>query len=165
MRKTIMNFSSIRLSGSKRGRFNITPLIDVCFLLIIFFVLVCRYIVAENFPVAVPDKCRFAQSDRPVAGNITTVTVMKTSAQGKIAYAVGPQIITTSAPDTIAAQIAHAIDARLKNSPADRQVVCLRAGKDVPFSQAQYALAGIAQSTATGLQLAVFKSSQSAGAR
>jgi len=144
-------------------KFNMTPLIDVGFLLIIFFVLVCQYIVAENFPVTVPDKCRFAQSAQTASGDIITVTVMKADGQETARYAVGSEIITASDGQTIAAKIAEAINARLKKSHSHHAagtVVCLRADKDVTYDHAQYALAGIAQSSATNIRLAVFKHKQ-----
>ena len=42
---------------------SITPMIDVVFLLIIFFLVVCKFIEAENFPVEIPDNCQFAQKN------------------------------------------------------------------------------------------------------
>ena len=38
------------------GSFNLTPVIDIVFLLILFFLVVCQFIEAENFPVNVPEK-------------------------------------------------------------------------------------------------------------
>ncbi len=49
-------------SPDRSGTFNMTPIIDIVFLLIIFFLVVCQFIEAENFPVAVPDGCEFTQS-------------------------------------------------------------------------------------------------------
>ena len=141
-------------------KFNMTPLIDVCFLLIIFFVVVCQYIEAENFPVAVPDECQFAESNADSVGDIITVSVMKTAAQDTVLYAVGPDVIGSRDGAGIAGEIAEAIDARLKSQPAVLPVVCLRADRDTPFEQTQYALAGIAKSTAVNIQLAVFKHKQ-----
>jgi len=68
--------------------FNMTPIIDIVFLLIIFFLVVCQFIEAENFPVAVPDDCEFAQSDSEPGAQVTTVTVMKTGAE-RSAFAIG----------------------------------------------------------------------------
>jgi hypothetical protein len=45
----------------------------------------------------------------------------------------------------------------LSTLPADRRVVILRIDKDISFSQAQYALAGVAASSATDIQLAALK--------
>jgi len=144
-------------------KFNMTPLIDVGFLLIIFFVLVCRYIEAENFPVAVPDECQFAQSSAASASSVITVSITKTAAQDTVRYAVGSNVIGSQDVTEIAGRIAEAIDCRLKSQPASSlPVVCLRADRDTTFEQTQYALAGIAKSGAANIQLAVFKHRQTA---
>jgi len=49
------------------------------------------------------------------------------------------------------------IDIQLEDLPRDRRVVTLRIDKDVCFTEAQYALAGVAASTATDIQLAALK--------
>ena len=146
------------ISQSRRSMqsFNMTPIIDIVFLLIIFFLVVCQFIEAENFPVAVPDGCEFAQSDAEPGVQLTTVTVMKTSEE-KIGFAVGPEKITTSNYAEIATKLAELVDVRLKDLPPDHRVVTLRIDKDVCFSEAQYALAGIAASSATDIRLAALK--------
>lgn len=142
------------------ARFNMTPIIDIVFLLIIFFLVVCQFIEAENFPVTVPDGCDFAESDAEQQEQITTVTVMK-AADGSINFAVGAKKITASSPSDLTEQIARLVDTNLKNSPASRRIVTLRIDKDVNFAQAQYALAGVAASTATDIKLAALKDKHS----
>ncbi len=143
-------------SHDSPGTFNMTPIIDIVFLLIIFFVVVCQFIEAENFPVAVPDSCEFAQSDAEHQAGLATVTVMKTSEE-KCDFAVGSEKIQTSDYAHIVDKLAQLIDIRLKNLPADRRVVTLRIDKDICFTDAQYALAGVAASSATDIQLAVLR--------
>jgi biopolymer transport protein ExbD len=143
-------------SPAKSTSFNMTPLIDIVFLLIIFFLVVCQFIEAENFPVAVPDGCKFAQSDPESGARVTTVTVMKT-VEGLSEFAVGPEKITESGNVNIVAQLAGLIDVRLKDLPADNRVVTLRIDRNVCFAEAQYALAAVATSTATDIKLAAFK--------
>jgi biopolymer transport protein ExbD len=136
-----------------------TPIIDIVFLLIIFFLVVCQFIEAENFPVTVPDNCRFAQSDPEPGAQLTTLTVMKT-AEEKIAFAVGPEKVSASSyPDLIGIvdKLAKLIDVRLKDLPPDRRIVTLRIDRDICFSDAQYALAAVAASSATDIQLAALK--------
>lgn len=133
-----------------------TALIDIVFLLIIFFLVVCQFIEAENFPVSVPDNCKFARDETEHNQQITTVTVMKTPA-GKVDFAVGPQKIVASDGTAAARRIAELIDDNLKDLPADSRVVTLRIDEDVNFSHAQYALAGIAASSAINIQLAALK--------
>ena len=137
--------------------FNMTPIIDVVFLLIIFFLVVCRFIEAENFPVAVPDSCEFAQSDSEAAVQTTTLTVMKRPGE-EITFAVGPEEIPARDDRGVggtAKELAKMINERLKDFPPNERIVTLRIDKEIPFAQAQYALAAVAQSAATDIQLAV----------
>jgi len=136
--------------------FNMTPIIDIVFLLIIFFLVVCRFIEAENFPVTVPDDCRFAQTNPEPGTQLTTVTVMKT-AEDDVAFAVGSEKITASDYSDRVNKLVRLIDVRLKDLPPERRVVTLRVDKDICFSDAQYALAAVAASTATDIQLAALK--------
>ena len=140
----------------KSGSFNMTPIIDIVFLLIIFFLVACQFIEAENFPVAVPDGCEFAQSEFEPGAQVTTVTVMKTT-EGKSDFAVGSEEIAESDYSKLTDRLIDMIDARLKDLPPDRRVVTLRIDKDVCFSEAQYALAGVAASSAIDIQLATLK--------
>jgi biopolymer transport protein ExbD len=140
----------------RSGSFNMTPVIDIVFLLIIFFSVVCQFIEAENFPVAVPDSCSFAQSAPQRRIQVTTVTVMKT-AEGKSEFAVGSEKVSALGYADIVEELAQLIDVCLKDFPPARRVVTLRIDKDVCFSEAQYALAGVAASSATDIQLATIK--------
>jgi len=153
-----MSFRIVRHLHDKDmpGTFNMTPIIDIVFLLIIFFLLVCRFIEAENFPVAVPDECKFAQSQNEAETGKTTVTIMKTTEE-EIEFAVGSEKIVCSDNSNIVEELAKLIDARLKNSPPDGRIVILRIDKDICFGQAQYALAGVAASCATDIQLSALK--------
>lgn len=139
--------------------FNMTPIIDIVFLLIIFFLVVCQFIEAENFPVTIPDGCEFAQSDSEPGGQVTTVTVMRTNTE-RVAFAVGSEKITASSYADIVEGLARLIDIRLRNLPPERRVVTLRVDKDICFGEAQYALAAVAQSSATDIQLATLKDKQ-----
>ena len=143
-------------SSTKSGSFNMTPLIDIVFLLIIFFLVVCQFIEAENFPVSVPDGCEFATTASEPGAQRTTITVMITSA-GESAFAVGAEKIPASEGSDLTEQIARLVDYGLRNLPSDRRIVTLRVDRDVCFAQAQYALAAIAQSSATDIQLAVLR--------
>ncbi len=150
-------FSQFR--GSRRfGSFNMTPVIDIVFLLIIFFCVVCHFIDAENFPVVVPDGCDGAQSEQG-SGQVTTVTVMKGEG-GKAEFAVGSEKITVGSYGEIGERLAELVDNQLENLPKDSRVVTLRVDKDVCYAEAQYALAGIAASTATDIRLAALKDKQ-----
>ena len=136
--------------------FNMTPIIDIVFLLIIFFLVVCQFIEAENFPVSVPDECRFAESDLERKGQVTTVTAIRTTGE-RTDFAVGAEKIAGANYADIVEKLTELIDVRLKDLPAENRVVILRIDRDVPFYQAQYALAGVAASCARDIQLAVLK--------
>ena len=136
--------------------FNMTPIIDIVFLLIIFFLVVCQFIEAENFPVTVPDDCQFARSDPEPGAQVTTVTVMKTT-EDETGFAVGSEKISVSGYADIVEKLAKLIDVRLKDLPPERRVVTLRIDKDIYFAEAQYALAAVAASSATDIQLAALK--------
>ena len=142
--------------NSNSESFNMTPIIDIVFLLIIFFLVVCKFIEAENFPVDVPDDCKFAQNDTEPGSAVATVTVVR-EAYDKVGFAVGPEKISPWSYTDITEKIAELINERLKGFPDDHRVVTLRIDKDICFAQAQYALAGVAASSATDIQLAVLK--------
>ena len=150
---------SLRAAGQFRESvqsFNVTPIIDIVFLLIIFFLVVCQFIEAENFPVTVPDGCEFAQSVSEAGTQVITLTVMKT-AKERSAFAVGSEKISASSYAGIVEKLARLVDVRLADLPPDRRVVTLRIDKDVCFAEAQYALAAVAASSATDIQLAALK--------
>jgi biopolymer transport protein ExbD len=138
--------------------FNLTPVIDIVFLLIIFFALVFKFIEAENFPVTVPQDCKYAQSEIEAQAALATVTVMKNE-DGRSEFAVGADKVTGTSYGEIAGKVAGLIDLRLKNLPADKRIVTLRIDKDIPYAEAQYALAAVAKSTATDIRLAAIKES------
>ncbi len=137
---------------------NVIPFVDVLFQLIIFFALACQLIATENLQVYVPDNCNFASSDDERESQITTVTVMKDEG-GKSSFAVGSQKVVSSNYDQMAEKVAELLDARLKDLPANGRVVTLRIDKDIPYAEAQYALAAVAKSTATDIRLAAIKDS------
>ena len=151
-------------SPDKSGAFNMTPIVDIVFLLIIFFLVVCQFIEAENFPVAVPDGCEFAQTDPEPGAQLTTVTVMKTTKK-RSEFAVGSEKISASSYVDMIDKLAELINIQLKDLPPDRRVVTLRIDKDVCFAEAQYALAAVAASSATDIQLAALKNKRTSSPR
>ena len=151
-----MSLKTVGQFRSSTKSFNMTPVIDIVFLLIIFFLVVCQFIEAENFPVTVPDNCRFAQSSPERRAQVTTVTVMKMD-KHRCDFAVGSEKIDASNYAGIVDKLTELLDVRLKDLPLDRRVITLRIDRDVCFSDAQYALAAVAASSATDIQLATLK--------
>ena len=136
--------------------FNMTPIIDIVFLLIIFFLVVSQFIEAENFDVSLPTDCDFAQTNPTNQAQAATVTIMKTPNE-KTAYAVGAELINSKNPELLIDNMARSIDTRLENMSPEDRVVTLRIDKDIYFSDAQYALAAVANSKATKIKLAALK--------
>lgn len=151
---------SERFHGEIRS-FNMTPVIDIVFLLIIFFLVVCQFIEAENFPVTVPDGCDFAENQVDNQLKLTTVTVIKEAEKNY--FAVGSEKISISNGLDIVEKMAELIDIRLRDLPPESRIVTLRIDKDICFSEAQYALAGIAASSARSIQLAALRNEQADG--
>ncbi|MFC1739002.1 ExbD/TolR family protein [Planctomycetota bacterium] len=154
-----MFFSNNSQFRERGNPFNMTPVIDIVFLLIVFFMVVCRFIEAENFPVRVPDGCEYARKDAEQKPRVITVTVLKSSNR-QCRFAVGAEQISPLSYDSIVGVITWLLDERLKDLPDDERVVTLRIDKEVTFADAQYALAGIAESIATDIRLAALKEHQ-----
>jgi biopolymer transport protein ExbD len=156
--RQLARLTTIDSGGS--ARLNIIPLIDIIFLLIIFFLVVCRFIDTENFPVDVPYGCRYAQSDLSQIPPMATVSVIKMDEQETV-FAVNSEIIPgINNTTTLVEQLTEAIDQRLSDLDTSQKVVTLRIDRDVCFARAQYALAAVADSIATDVQLAAFKDIQ-----
>ncbi|MHC5143924.1 MAG: ExbD/TolR family protein [Planctomycetota bacterium] len=131
--------------------FDMTPIIDVVFLLIIFFMLVAQFIVAEQYKVSVPDEIKTAQAaseaeeKRPL-----TITVLPDQQEG-ITCAIGGEKLTSVGGKDLKSLITSAINDYLQ---ADK-TVRLRCDQSVPFGQVKYILSGISQSRAENLDWAV----------
>jgi biopolymer transport protein ExbD len=154
----IMFFNGVKKlhEHSNPVSFNLTPVIDIVFLLILFFLVVCQFIEAENFPVNVPDIGKFAQNNSEQESQVTTLTVVKASGNNSM-FAVDAEKIDFSNYDTLVVDLMNLLNKRLKNLPADQRIVTLRIDKNICFDEAQYALAGIAESIATDVKLAAIK--------
>jgi len=130
-----------------------TPIIDVVFLLIIFFLLVCQFIAAENFEALVPDGIVSAQERRE--GQDTEVTVSVIYHDGKVCYAVGSQTLENCADELVSDVLRRTVDDRLAGKPGQQKIVCLRADRQMEFGCVQHALKAIAQSGAEQIRWAV----------
>lgn len=135
--------------------FDMTPIIDVVFLLIIFFMLVAQFIVAEQYKVSVPDEIATAQAPSETEEkHPLTITVMPNQEKG-IICAVGSEKLSSVKGKDMKALITSVIDDYLnEHKPADK-TVRLRCDQSVPFGQVKYILSGISQSCAENLDWAV----------
>jgi len=148
----ISNKSKIQSSTT----FNMTPMIDVVFLLIIFFMLVCQFIIAENFEVSVPDEIENSLKREDNAENVSTLTA-KLNEDGSVMYAVGAAKIDEQTNPNIANSLKNLINENLKNLPNDKAVINLRISDQMQFQDYKHVLRAVANSKAKDMQLAVFK--------
>ncbi len=133
--------------------FDMTPIIDVVFLLIIFFMLVCQFIAAEQFRVEVPDEIASAQKDPVDQKEPLTITIM--AENGGAVYAVGSEPLGNVTGDDLARLMTAAIDESLGKEGATDKTVRLRCDKAVTFGQVKHVLTGISNSNAETLDWAV----------
>jgi len=154
-------------------QFNMTPMIDVVFLLIIFFMLICQFISQENYKLDVPDDCANAVITNQLDRGAITVSVFAApgdaeqasgSDRGSVCYAVrsrlfDPEIdVYRADSQKLPADMAKCIAEQAKNKA--EPLVYLRADRDMTYSQVQTALIALGQAGITHLQLAAFRSEQ-----
>jgi biopolymer transport protein ExbD len=137
---------------------NVIPFVDILFLLIVFFSLMGQILETEAPAVLLPDGCDFAVAEDQMGSQVATVTLTRNE-QGRSDFAVGAEKVTGADYEEISGRLAGLIDSCLKDLPADKRIVTLRIDKDIPYAEAQYALAAVAKSTATDIRLAALKES------
>lgn len=128
---------------------DLTPVIDVVFLLIIFFMLVCQFMAAEQFKVAVPDEIKTARAqeqDKPPL----TITVLLDDQQRAVC-AVGSDRLAPVEGKDLELLIKSALDEQMGQD----KTVRLRCDKRISFGQIKYILAGISESRAQQIDWAV----------
>lgn len=134
--------------------FDMTPIIDVVFLLIIFFMLVCQFMAAETFQVQVPDQIESAQPNASPEHLPLTITVMA-SPEGKAVYAVDSAKLGIVEGADLADLIQLEIDRTLSEKGTLGKTVRLRCDKSITFGEVKYVLSGISKSHADTLDWAV----------
>jgi biopolymer transport protein ExbD len=132
--------------------FDMTPVIDVVFLLIIFFMLVCQFITVEQFRVEVPEQIASAAA----VGDERLLTLTIVPDGGGTLYAVEAERLAVDNPADLPALIAAAIDDYYRSAPGGQpRTVRLRCDKATNYGQVRPVLEGIAASSATNLDWAV----------
>ncbi len=134
--------------------FSMTSIIDIVFLLIIFFMLVFQFISAESFDVKVPDKISSAPPAKDQQTKSASLTIMQ-DRTNQITYAVGSQIITPAAPAETSALITAQLNEYLDNIKTSPKTVILRCDKNITYRHVKKALSAIADSRADNIKLAV----------
>ncbi len=152
-----MFLDKLKEKSNSSTTFNMTPMIDVVFLLIIFFMLVCQFIIAENFEVKVPDKIDNSIVKDSSTEKSSTVTAMLND-DGSVLYAVGSEKLADNTQDiatTLEDMINQNIEGLAKNG--GKRIVNLRISDQMKFSDYKYVLIAVSKSNAQDMQLAVFK--------
>jgi biopolymer transport protein ExbD len=134
--------------------FDMTPIIDVVFLLIIFFMLVAQFIVAEQFKVEVPDQIQTAQAQSEKQQRLLTITVLPDESLG-IRCAIGSEKLAPVQGQDLKMLITTSINDYLAAKKQAEKTVRLRCDRKVPFGQVKYILSGISQSRAENIDWAV----------
>lgn len=148
-----MLFRIAERSGRQGVSFNMTPVIDVVFLLIVFFVVVFQFIGTESSQVDLPEGCNFAEGDDD--GQIWPATItMRRTDEGQISFVVGTEKIKAAGRTELVQMMQRSLNGHLQNLPEDERVVVLRIDKNIRCADAQYALVAAAESSASGLRLA-----------
>jgi len=137
-------------------KINLTPIIDIVFLLIIFLIVVYSGIDAENFEVAVPDNCSFAQKQtdthRPV-----TITAFKKPSSSSVIFAIGSETIesTQNSPLQITSWLVRKINSSIQGNSC--KTLSLRVDKSLDYYDTQNILAAVAASNAENIELATIR--------
>ncbi len=152
-----MFLDKLKEKADSSTTFNMTPMIDVVFLLIIFFMLVCQFIIAENFEVVVPDKIDNSLIKDSSTEKSSTVTAMLND-DGSVLYAVGSAKLADNDQD-IATTLEDMINKNIEGLAKDggKKIVNLRISDQMKFSDYKYVLIAVSKSNAQDMQLAVFK--------
>jgi len=165
-------------SSARRGiQFNLTPMIDVVFILITFFMLICRTIGQENYKMTIPDECAEAvlpeQSDEQAftvsvffpSSSLESVGAEAPFDKSAPVYAVRAEVFDPQSaayqenPDLLIAEMAKQISQAAKKKEAD--MVHLRADKNLTYAQVQPVLQALAQAQIRTVRLAAYRVGQS----
>ena len=162
--------SQRRRFGSSDLQFNMTAMIDVVLLLIIFFMLICQFITRENFMLNLPDNVTAALA--PQRNNPTVVTV-------SVFYAPVPKIASPGGNQADSKNVLYAVRAKsfdplsaaylqnanqltddlaaaiaLETRQKPQSLIHLRADKDLTYEDVQPALLALAKAGVTTLRFA-----------
>jgi biopolymer transport protein ExbD len=139
--------------------FNITPVIDIVFLLIIFFIFAFRYITAENFAIIVPDEASNAIIDVQQRASFITLSVWYDDDNEQFFCAVGSDVVdVTDKFDTTA--IVALINQYCEKLNTKKAVVNLRINRDMVFKNYSDVLNAVSLSNVTELSIAALEDQQ-----
>jgi biopolymer transport protein ExbD len=146
-------------------QFNMTSMIDVVFLLIIFFMLICQFIVRENYDLDIPDNVPGVVVPDRLDQDAVTVSVFPGRSKDQVMYAVRSHQFDPGIPPylddpvQLVTDMAAEIKVEAKKKAGD--LVYLRADKSLTYGQVQKALLALSHAGASRVQLAAYKTEQS----
>ncbi len=149
---------SILSSTDRDTQFNMTAMIDIVFLLIIFFMLVCQFITRENYQLILPDACPAALVPDTPDENAVTVSVFRDAKENQLTYAVRGRTFTQTEHQQIVTDLANEI--RSETARKKQAVVHLRAHADLGYIEVQTALEALARAGVQRVQLAAYRTEQ-----
>ncbi len=163
---------------SSQCQFNVTPMIDVVFLLIIFFMLICKYIGQENYRIDLPDNCRQAIVPARAERDAVTVSVIPYETRdyggpgagkaGRVIYAVKAREFVPFKgkyvynKDLLVEDISRAIKqvvAKQRKLKGDdyKPLIYLRADKALGYGKVQYMLLALSRAGVRDVHLAAYR--------
>ncbi len=140
-----------RGGGHGQGHVNVTPLIDIVMVLIIFYLMVGSLISSDYAEVALPMS---TQGKPAAAADVYTINVMADgppTPPGMEAPASRRTRLVIGGAETDIAGLARDLRARLARDPA--LVVQLRAGRDLPYRAVEPVVKAASRAGATNLRL------------
>ncbi len=153
-------------------QFNLTPMIDVVFILITFFMLICRSIGQENYKLLIPDRCTHAVTpDQPDRNAITVSVVPKSQPGGRqvgdadetdaVIYAVRAREYDPQA-EPYRADEQLLLDDMTKQIAAEAErkgdsLVYLRADRNITYGHVQNALLALSRAKIKTVHLAAYR--------
>ncbi len=142
--------------------FNMTPMIDVVFLLIVFFMLICQFISQDNQRLSVPDNCSTAIEEQINAENEIVIQVWAGDEIGdNIIYSIGQDDIEYASGSNDTSSLISHLSERLKivAQGIDNPVIRLRGDGKLSCLQVRPAIKAAAGAGLANIRFSAFKDS------
>ncbi|MCD4830872.1 MAG: biopolymer transporter ExbD [Anaerohalosphaeraceae bacterium] len=141
---------------------NLTPVIDIVFLLIIFLIVVYQGSNDERIELLLPTNCNFANTKSENAPALA-ISIFKDEKDDAVIFAAGTEKFKKTSGDSrnVSNWLTKMINASLPKNTSDStsKSILLRIDKDITYRNAQLVLSAISKSRASELEIATVKSS------
>ncbi len=134
---------------------NLTPVIDIVFLLIIFFLFVCNFIHTEDLSLNVPESCK--SSENLKHDETSYVTLSLTKQENSVKYFVQSVPVKYEPGEILVKELVFNLDEELNTLSDTEKIVNLRIDRNIAFEKAKYALMAVAGSSATDIRISTLK--------